>query len=189
MAYLITCSGSKIKPTHIRQGNINSLFGDDVLRKYRNELIINSGIHLDWSRTLPAYELYSGSHSKIYSKITKANWTKPCVEIKILSALFGWIRHTDLIPYYDLKIDKKIGDLKRAPYIFWRDSGVLINMIDVNDVDLLSDTYKKAFDGVFSSQRPHNFVFTDWGDCVGKWLETELSQINCHGKNKEICKK
>ena len=96
MAFLITCCSSKKLPTQILHGNLNDLYGDTVLRQHRVDLIVQSGIQLDWSKTLPAYQLYSG---KIYSKISQQNWTKPCVEIKILSALFGWIRHTDLIPY------------------------------------------------------------------------------------------
>jgi cytoplasmic iron level regulating protein YaaA (DUF328/UPF0246 family) len=178
MAYLITCCGSKIRPTQLLQGNIDSLYRDDVLREYRNELIANSGIQLDWSKTLPAYKLYSG---KIYSKVSQQNWTKPCVEIKILSALFGWIKHTDLIPYYDLKIDQKKGALNNPPYVFWKESGLLLDMIDSDDVDLLSGTYKKAFNGIIPAQIPNDFVYKDWGDCVGHWLEAELNRINCDG--------
>lgn len=180
MAFLITCCSSKKKPTQILPGNLNGLYGDRVLRQHRINLITQSGIQLDWSKTLPAYQLYSG---KIYSKISQQNWTKPCVEIKILSALFGWIRHTDLIPYYDLKIDKKKGNLNRAPYIFWRNTGALIGMINANDIDLLSGNYKKAFNGLIPAQIPNNFMPPryDRGDYTGSWLENKLNQINCNG--------
>lgn len=177
MAYLITCCKDKINPTQQLQGSLNGLYRDDIFHQQRIDLIEQAGITLDWSKTLPAYQLYSG---KIYSKISPQNWIKPCVEIKILSALFGWIRHTDLIPYYDLKIDKKQGELTRAPYILWRNSGVLLNVINHNDIDLLSNTYKKAFKGNIPAQIPDNFEFTDRGDCVGHWLENELNNINCN---------
>ncbi len=177
MAYLITCCKDKINPTQQLQGSLNGLYRDDIFHQQRVDLIEQAGITLDWSKTLPAYQLYSG---KIYSKISPQNWIKPCVEIKILSALFGWIRHTDLIPYYDLKIDKKQGELTRAPYILWRNSGVLLNVINHNDIDLLSNTYKKAFNGNIPAQIPDNFEFKDRGDCVGYWLENELNNINCN---------
>lgn len=180
MAYLITCSGSKRQPHQLRSGSVDLLYGSNVLGEFRNQLIENSGIQLDWSKTLPAYELYCGVHSKIYTKISPTNWIKPCVEIKILSALFGWIRHTDLIPYYDLKMDKKKGSLMRSPYILWRDSGVLMDFITTSDVDLLSQTYKRAFDGSIPAQRPNDFVFSDRGDCVGNWLEDQLSKEICN---------
>ena len=181
MAYLITCSGSKKTPTTTRQSNLNNLYRDDILRPYRNALITQTGVALDWTKTLPAYELYTGDYSKIYRKISIRNWQKPCVEIKILSALFGWIRHTDLIPHYDLKMDEKKGNLTKKPYVFWKDSGVLLDMISNNDLDLLSDTYKKAFNVEIPANIPNGFRYTDWGDCVGKWLENELNNINCNG--------
>ena len=182
MTYLITCSSSKKNPTLTQCGNIDNLFGDEVLGEYRLELIEQSRINLDWSKTLPAYELYSGPMSKIYSKVSHPNWLKPCVEIKILSALFGWIRHTDRIPYYDLKIDEKKGRMLKPAYIFWRDENVLNRFCNSNDIDLLSNTYKKAFkkDKIIIATRPKGFSYKDRGDRVGYWLENELNNITCN---------
>jgi hypothetical protein len=52
-------------------------------------------------------------------------------------------------------------------------------MIDSDDLDLLSGTYKKAFNGIIPAQIPNDFVYKDRGDCVGHWLEAELNSINC----------
>ena len=136
-----------------------------------------SEIKLDWNLTLPAYELYSGKHSKIYRKISIENWADKRTEILILSALFGWIRHTDLIPYYDLRITEKKGKMKNAAYIYWRDEANLSALINSKDIDLLSKTYKKALK-CNPAKAPENFHYTDRGDCVGYWLEKELGKLN-----------
>jgi cytoplasmic iron level regulating protein YaaA (DUF328/UPF0246 family) len=181
MAYLITCSSSKKTPLQIQTSSINNLYGDEKLRKFRLELIRQYGIELDWSKTLPAYELYNGPKSKIYRKISQDNWLKPCIEIKILSALFGWIKHTDLIPKYDLKMNQRIGDMVHPPYIFWRDSLVLDQFIGENDIDLLSKNYKKTFNNsFFLASPPEDFKYSGYGDSVGYLLEKTLTNINCN---------
>ncbi len=179
MAYLITCSGSKKKPTNAKHGKLEDLFRHDLLGEHRINLIKLYKDHLDWSKTLPAYELYCGPRSKVYNKISPNNWHKKGAEILILSALFGWIRHTDLIPYYDLKMDKKKGDMKVPTYLFWRNLAVLPDMINTKDVDLLSANYKKALDtnGMITAVSPNGFQYSDRGDCVGYWLENELNSI------------
>jgi cytoplasmic iron level regulating protein YaaA (DUF328/UPF0246 family) len=179
MAYLITCSGSKKKPTNTNQGKLEDLFRHDCLGIHRVNLIREYKEHLDWSKTLPAYELYCGSHSKIYKKISPNNWHKSGADILILSALFGWIRHTDLIPYYDLKMGEKKGEMEVSTYLFWRKSNVLPGLINSNDIDLLSENYKKAFNsnGEISAVIPQGFRYSDRGDCVGYWLENELDQL------------
>ena len=58
MAYLITCSGSKKKPTNNKPGKLDDLFGHDLLGVHRKNLIKQYAEPLDWSKTLPAYELY-----------------------------------------------------------------------------------------------------------------------------------
>jgi cytoplasmic iron level regulating protein YaaA (DUF328/UPF0246 family) len=185
MAFLITCSGSKNIPTQLQQGHLEELFGDQELRNHRINLIQQCEVELDWSKTLPAYQLYSGPRSKIYKKISLPNWNKPCVEIKILSALFGWIRHTDLIPWYDLKISDRKVNMPNSAKIYWRNLEVLLPMLNDHDIDLLSANYKNALsiDGTIPPQKPNDFEWTDRGDCVGYWLENCLNQINCNENN------
>ena len=103
MAYLITCSGSKRIPSD-NSSSIDLLSYPD-LKIYRERMIEISGISLDWGKTLPACQLYSGIRSKLYPQVAAHNWSKSCIKVKILSALFGWINHTDLVPIYDLKMD------------------------------------------------------------------------------------
>jgi cytoplasmic iron level regulating protein YaaA (DUF328/UPF0246 family) len=179
MAYLITCSGSKKKPTVHRPGKLEDLYRHDLLGKHRVNLINQSEESLDWDKTQPAYELYCGPYSKIYNKISPNNWRKRGADILILSALFGWIRHTDLIPLYDLKMDKKKGGMKISTYLFWRNLNVLPAIINNNDVDLLSENYKKALNsnGLISPVSPQGFRYSDRGDCVGYWLENELNNL------------
>lgn len=179
MAYLITCSGSKKIPIYANEGKLENLFRHDLLGEHRINLIKLYDDVLDWSRTLPAYELYCGPRSKIYKKISPMNWHKKGSEILILSALFGWIRHTDLIPYYDLKMNEKKGDMKVPTYKFWRNLNILPEMITTNDVDLLSANYKMALssNGTIKAVTPNGFQYSDRGDCVGYWLQTELNRI------------
>jgi cytoplasmic iron level regulating protein YaaA (DUF328/UPF0246 family) len=177
MSYLITCCKSKQTPSIKKKGKLEDLFEHEKLGKQRKKLIELSGINLDWNKTLPAYELYSGNHSKIYNKISTKTWTKKGTDILILSALFGWIKHTDLIPYYDLRITEKKGKMKNAAYIYWRDEANLSELITSKDIDLLSKTYKKALVSN-PANVPKNFQYTDRGDCVGYWLEKELGKLN-----------
>jgi cytoplasmic iron level regulating protein YaaA (DUF328/UPF0246 family) len=119
MAYLITCAGCKLKPTN-KPSSLQQLSFHDQLGETRKELIaLNAHIKLNWELTLPAWQLYSGPRSKLYPQITAANWTKNCIEIRILSALFGWINHTDLIPYYDLKMSDNIPQTKQKIFNYW----------------------------------------------------------------------
>ena len=111
MAYLITCSGSKKTPDNEQVGSLEELFCHKSLGDHRQNLINQSEIQLDWTKTLPAYDLYSGRRSKIYKHVSIQNWEKDCVDILILSALFGWIRHTDLIPEYDLSMNQITGNI------------------------------------------------------------------------------
>ena len=52
-------------------------------------------------------------------------------------------------------------------------------MINNNDIDLLSENYKKAIHkkGLISAITPQGFQYSDRGDCVGYWLEKELNNL------------
>jgi cytoplasmic iron level regulating protein YaaA (DUF328/UPF0246 family) len=179
MAYLITCAGSKQCPIANPSSLENLSFPE--LNAKRAEIIRLSGMQLDWERTLPAWKLYTGNYSKLYRQITEDNWLKPCAEIKILSALFGWIRHTDLIPYYDLKMDEMKGQMTTRAYLVWRNANILKNTVDKNnDFDLLSTLYRKAINknGEIVA-KPTGQKFTDRGAQAGNWLNRQLNLLNC----------
>ena len=113
MTYLITCAGSKRQPIN-NPSSLEELSFHQELGAARKKLIaLNSHIQLNWDFTLPAWQLYSGNKSRIYPRITEANWTKDCIDIRILSALFGWIKHTDLVTDYDLKMSDNIPQTRR----------------------------------------------------------------------------
>lgn len=173
MSYLITCSGSKKCPESVP--NTLDNLSNPELNKHRKKVIELSGIELDWNRTLPAWKLYSGNYSRLYPQVSELNWTKANTDVKILSALFGWIKHTDRIPYYDLQMKSKIGKNNKSVYRIWNEFKVLQNYINNDDVDLLSDDYRKAIDNKAKliATKP-NVVFTDRGVQKGKWLNEQL---------------
>jgi cytoplasmic iron level regulating protein YaaA (DUF328/UPF0246 family) len=180
--YLITCAGSKQMPLTYNPSNLNQLSYDNLLYKFRKEIIELSGIELDWNKTLPAWQLYSGRRSQLYSQISKENWKKPCIKIKILSALFGWIDHRDLIPIYDLKMtDKLTKTNNQTVWRFWKEKKILNQAFNLNNsIDLLSTNYRKAINGKDQqiSLEPQ-IKFTDYGIQKGKWLNKALDNINC----------
>lgn len=179
MAYLITCSGSKRTPPRNAPGSLEALSFHEVLGDARKNLIRESGVQLNWEDTLPAWQLYSGSHAQLYGRVASKNWQKPETNVLILSALFGWIRHTDRIPNYDLKMQSFLPSIGR-PYLFWREQGLLDKLIGPDDVDLLSQAYRKAFhaQGVPVASVPDH-VFTGRGANQGKWLNRQLDSLKC----------
>ena len=179
MTYLIPCSSSKRVPVDNHQGALDDLFMSKLLGPHRNELIALRGIPLTWCRTLPAYQLYSGTRAVIYSRISNENWMKPCVEVLMLSALFGWVRHTDRLPNYDLKMNGKQG-LPMSPEKFWRDKLDLVELLQGHQdcVDLLSKNYKRALRTVEVGDRPLEYIGR--GHNIGDYLETQLTLLNCH---------
>lgn len=182
MAYLITCAGSKREPINYNPSSLKKLSFNDELLKARKEIIRLTGIQLDWSKTLPAWELYSGTRSKIYPQIKIENWKKPCVEIKILSALFGWVDYTDLLPKYNLRMSDKIQtDKIQTVWRYWFNQNILDQIVNSNDdIDLLSGDYRKAIIGksIPISKIP-NIIFKGYGIEKGKWLNEELNKLIC----------
>lgn len=186
MSYLITCSGAKITPNQINPSTLNNL-SFPQLNPFRqiliNEYQIQKGAVLNWSRCLPAWQLYSGVGARLYPRVSINNWTNPNADIKILSALFGWIKHTDLIPHYDLKIDDKIIVNKNLILVnnYWRNN-VNLNQnifINPNDIDLLSIVYRKALNHAGNPvAKSPNVIWKDkHGYYKGVWLNTQLDLI------------
>lgn len=183
MAYLITCAGSKQTPNILNPNVINNLTYSDILLASRQQLINITGIQLDWNFTLPAWQLYSGEDSKLYPRVHANNWNKPCVEVKILSALFGWINHNDEIPIYDLKMTNmiNINNSRKSVWRYWRDTTLLNGIVNQQtDIDLLSINYRKAINGNGQNVAlTPNIAFTDYGTQKGNWLNNELTNLIC----------
>lgn len=181
MAYLITCAGSKRQPTSNNPSSLENLSFNDTLYDARVNLLHLTDIQLDWNLTLPAWRLYSGNRSRIYPRITEDNWTKDCVDIRILSALFGWIKHTDLLPYYDLKMSDKIPQLNNSVHRYWRDQNLLAQFVNRSDIDLLSGDYRRAIHGNANPVATiPNVQFNDYGVQKGNWLNTQLENTICN---------
>jgi cytoplasmic iron level regulating protein YaaA (DUF328/UPF0246 family) len=181
MAYLITCAGSKRQPLN-NPSSLQELSFHNELGDAREKLIaLIPNMQLNWKLTLPAWQLYSGPRSRLYPPITAANWTKNCIDIKILSALFGWIKHTDLVPYYDLKMSDNIPQTRLKIFQYWHNENLLNQFVNQNDIDLLSGDYRKAVHG---NTKPISIIpntqFTDYGVQKGIWLNNQLENIICN---------
>jgi cytoplasmic iron level regulating protein YaaA (DUF328/UPF0246 family) len=182
MAFLITCCKSKINPVVLNKSSLSKLSFDSILGESRNELLkLNPQIKLNWDYTLPAWQLYSGTRSKIYPQITYDNWLKGCVEIKILSALFGWVKHTDLLPIYNLRMSDRMISSSQRINKYWQNQNVLAQIVNETDIDLLSGDYRKAIDGTTNpvSIIP-NVHFNDYGVQKGIWLNNQLNNVKCN---------
>jgi cytoplasmic iron level regulating protein YaaA (DUF328/UPF0246 family) len=177
MSYLITCSGSKVKPNQINSSSLNNL-SYPQLNQTRKNLINQYQAqrgNLDWKMCMPAWQLYSGTRAKLYPRVSNIKWTNPNTDVTILSALFGLIKHTDLIPYYDLAMTDKINFIN--VYDYWRnnfDLNIFINPLI--DIDLLTNKYRKAFN---ADENPvanvPNIIWNDrYGVHKGQWLNEQL---------------
>ncbi len=176
--FLINCSGSKnTNSTNTVASSIRNLSFDNKLYKYRKHIIKKSGIELDWDNCLPAYELYTG---KLYKQITTQNWNKSETNIYILSALFGWIKHTDLLPYYDLSMNQQEHKINgRYVNKIWYDFSILHKFISRSkDIDLLTQPYRKAICNSKNpvAQTPYAKFKDNYGTGKGKWLNSLLDK-------------
>lgn len=176
MRYLINCSGSKNdKNLHTFSSNIRNLSFDDTLNIYRNIIIQKSGIKLDWEKCMPAWKLYTG---RLYKQISTKNWINNQTDIYILSALFGWIKHTDLIPNYDLSMNKKEHKIdNKFVFRIWYEFNVLNSFIEPkNDIDLLTHAYRKAIHNRKTpvALTPYSKFKDNYGTHKGKWLNSRL---------------
>lgn len=185
MSYIIACSSSKNNPINFQnfESSIDNL-SFPYFNEYRLELIENLGVNLDWSHTLPAWKLYSGPGSRLYPRIDEDNWLKPCIGIKIASALFGMVKHTDLLPYYDVTMMDRIANNNQKIYQFWAQNINWVDFINDNDVNLLSLDYKLAINhhgnnlGIIP-----NFNFGIGYQNLynkGVWLNEQLTNLICN---------
>jgi len=171
MSYLITCAGSKIKPVEFRASHPLNLFLGRELYEARETIQLKAKIVLNWYYCLPAYVLYSGKHSQIYSQIDELNFLNIDTDIMILSALFGWIKPLDLIPHYDLRMSDKIDGGKKVWQV-WKDLNILHKFTGFTDIDLLSGDYRKAI--INNPATVPDVVFKGYGIQKGRWLNEQL---------------
>lgn len=155
--YLIGCSKEK-ELGGSQSSSLENLSFNDLLYSCRRTLVsLYEETHeqLDWKKCMPAYERYTGR--TLYSADVKAVISNNPNQVFIVSALFGLIRPSDLIPYYDLKMTDAIGGI--FVNSFWRNQHencskcILNNVLNTikgdNDqfVNLLSIPYQNAFCG------------------------------------------
>jgi cytoplasmic iron level regulating protein YaaA (DUF328/UPF0246 family) len=173
MAFIISCSGRKICPLqnpNSQPSTIEALSFNEELLIWRNQNIENHNVILDWNYCLPAWQLYSG---RLYSQVEENNWIKSNTKVLIVSALFGLIKHTDLIPTYDLFMT----DGNNGIASYWRENVDLNEFINEQyDVDLLFKKYRKAFN--INGERVSQFNIQNFigrGHNQGKWLNQQLN--------------
>ena len=177
MAYLITCSGSKQNPPIINPSRLQDLSFNNELFEARQEMINLYNQNLDWNRCLPAWQLYTGNRSVLYPHVSQLNWLKPNAEIKILSALFGWINHNDLIPKYNLAMSDRINGLR--VWNIWNNYNILPDFFGQTDVDLLSRDYRRAinYNGTTVAKVPNVHWNDNYGHHKGVWLNEQLTVL------------
>lgn len=179
MAYLIACSAQKQTPHEPRSARLEDLYMNDHLYQARRELIRLTGIRLDWDYTLPAWELYS--YGRIYQQVEDRNWIKPSTDVKILSTLFGWVRHTDLLPIYELQMRDSLRASRYSTVLrYWQSVGELWKGVDSrHDIDLLFNSSREAIHGNSSlvAQSPNVRFRDNYGTGKGRWLNEQLAKF------------
>ena len=175
--YLINCSKSKAIPSAVRQSSLMDLSFHNELGSQRIKLLqLNPQIQLCWDRTVPAWELYRG---RLFKKVTEDNWQKSDANVFILSALFGWVRHTDLLPLYDVSMNQRVHDQGQVIWKYWRASDCLLDLVPIDNIDLLSIQYRKSLSNKtsFVGTRPLQNWRDKYGSHKGEWLNQQLNLI------------
>lgn len=169
MTFIIPCTRTKNNPLdyiECQPSMLENLSFNEELNEIRQNLIQETYPAINWNYCLPAWKLYAG---RLYVPVIEENWVKNA-DIKIVSALFGIIRHTDLIPNYDLNINKV--------YAFWRNVNLNIFIDENNDIDLLSGNYRRAFNITGDPIAHVPQVWTEsYGTQRGNWLNNQLNNL------------
>ena len=80
-----------------------------------------------------------------------------------------------------LQLYPVIPQLNNCVHRYWRDQNLLAQFVYQSDIDLLSGDYRKAINGKTNPiATTPNVQFTDYGVQKGKWLNTELKNIQCN---------
>jgi cytoplasmic iron level regulating protein YaaA (DUF328/UPF0246 family) len=178
MAYFISCSGAKTCLNRVETfpSSLENIKSFPDLHEARLELMSLLGLNLDWKNTLLAYKLYSG---KLYSQVSIENWESSNTDVKIVSALFGIINHTELLPDYNVMITDKIPNTNLLISDFWRSKNIARFVNIDSDVDLLFSKYRKAFNvkGEAIGIQPSVIWNDKYGSHKGKWLNQQLNSL------------
>lgn len=185
---IMPCSGSKLEggdhPFHVsfpelseERQKLREQYCDPSKEHLRKKLEkverIRHGELLE-DKCMPAYKRYSG---KMYGPIQEETWSEWGRDnILIFSALFGLIKSTDFIPWYDLSINDAINGQIVAG--FWKNSKVLQELIEsyCDDEEVVFagfSGYKKAFKN-FDHLKGILVKGTDRRESIGNWI----NQVN-----------
>lgn len=199
--YLIPCCAAK-EPDGNTVSALQNLSFNELLYSCRKKILTmynNAGNPpLNWKKCLPAVNRYNGI---VYRPDVQALITANPDKFLIVSALFGIIKPTDLIPDYNLTMTTIFNGNTVADY--WRDNysdciACILNKVlstikrdnpEISFVHLLSNEYQKAFCGFTNNQRPPalNYIpqlvlppnpvsidFDNWGHWKPNYLITHF---------------
>ena len=176
MTFIISCSGDKacVSREKNQKSSIKELLVFPSLLQARTELIEKLGIKLNWSETMPAYELYTG---RLYKKVQQENWKKQKTDVIIVSALFGLLQHDELIPYYNVVMTDKIPGSDEIISTYWLKHNLNQYITNKTIVDLLFSQYRKAFNkkGDNIGEIPNVLWRDKYGTHKGEWLNEQLN--------------
>lgn len=185
---LMPCSGRKIQ-TGTSTQLLSFLQFDAVRQKIvtlytdpnkKHQRKTNKGVIRITSNTLnpnvctSAKDRYTGL---MYKQISAPSWLRGKDNVLILSALFGFIKPDDQIPWYDLSMNDTINDIKIST--IWKKSGVLNQFINQNQIAGLDfvaagfSSYSNSF-AKFASLGIDMVVGNDRGTEVGSWIDNNL---------------
>jgi len=168
--YLMTCSRNKMPKGNLHS-TVSNLSFNNLLGRYRKRLITEyENIYgpLNWYECMPAIDRYDGP--LLYTESVKNAIKNNSSQVLIISALFGIVKPSDLIPNYNLIMTDTLNKLRINN--FWRTcqkestKGILNEVLisnklnsDITYVSLLSKPYQMAFDGFTQTGKiPSEFV-------------------------------
>ena len=154
--YLIPCSKRKNHEGDLISSVYNLSFNQTLgnCRETLIRLYERKYGPLNWKNCLPAYERYTGI---IYSEEVRLSLSLNNNQVLIVSALFGVIRPSDLIPDYNLKMDEFLNGIMISN--FWKNNyetceSCILNKVlktikhiqpNIIFINLLSKPYQNAF--------------------------------------------
>lgn len=139
---------------------------------------------------LEAYKRYTGH---IYRQISSSSWSKlkqaTNLDLVIVSALYGLLRHDETIRYYNKTMKDKMGTYTLKTW--WRNNGmhgILKDYVNKNNIKeiyiALSKDYSEALSNYFTDTEV-KFVYKDFSKYKsgsnayrGKWVDDFIQNFN-----------
>jgi cytoplasmic iron level regulating protein YaaA (DUF328/UPF0246 family) len=136
---LLPPSEGKRTPQSGRALNLGKLFAASALKEAR-ESALGKNPQIDTTICQPAHEIYSGVlyQSLDWESLSATATKKGEASLLIISAIFGALRITDVIPTYKAKIKSAL----------WKEP--LTEFLDAQSVDLIIDFRSSTYMGVWS---------------------------------------